>query len=149
MRFLVDAEQLQTARFDWSGLQKNFEGSCKGETVLHAGRTLATARCGISKPFCTIQTFDLARSTSHCPEPTVKAPKQPRRPNSSIRNQPPRNHIRPILLIQHIKIHIHKLILRHKIRDSPNRGAPLRPRDRIRHLARIQDQTHGGGMALQ
>ena len=61
------------------------------------------------------------------------------RPDSSIRNQAPRNHSAPKLLIQHIKIQIHKLVLSHKVRDAPDRRAPLHPRNRILHLAWVHD----------
>ena len=59
---------------------------------------------------------------------------------SAIRNQSASNHTPSKLIVQDIKIQIHKLKPGHKVRNPPNHRAPFRPSDCVADF-RVQVET--------
>ena len=64
--------------------------------------------------------------------------------NSPIGNQPTSDNDPPKIPVKDIIIQIHKLKPAHEVRNPPDRGAPLRPRDRVAHF-RVQVEPDGRG----
>ena len=114
----------------------------------HLGQIFGTIKAFYTPSGVRPSYLSVRGSTSQKTKKTKQDRKNSNSKTSSVGNQPPRHQLAaPKLIVQHVKIQIDESVLGHEIRDAPDRGAPFRPRDRVPHPARVQDQPDHGGSA--